>query len=286
MTNDTIKRRQMLTGALAAGFATAALSKVSQAQETASSGVLAGKVAIVAGARNNLGRGFAATLGGMGASVLVHHHLAASRPEAEETAQLVVKAGGKAEIFAGDLTNSDTMKAMFDAAQTTFGGVDIAITTVGKIIKKPLAQFTNEEFDLLDATNNKSMFYFLRESATRVRDGGRIILTGTSLLAGSAPGYAIYAGTKAPVEEYTRMLAKELGAKRITVNNIGPGPLDTPFFHGAETPQSTAFATGLSTEKRLGKVEDINPMVAFLASPDSQWVNGQSLWVNGAYLTR
>jgi NAD(P)-dependent dehydrogenase (short-subunit alcohol dehydrogenase family) len=222
----------------------------------------------------------------MGASVLVHHHLPVSRAEAEETAQLVVKAGGKAEIFVGDLTNPDTMKAMFDAAQTAFGGVDIAVTTVGKIIKKPLVQFTNEEFDLLDATNNKAMFYFLREAATRVRDGGRIILTGTSLLAGAAPGYAVYAGTKAPVEEYTRMLAKELGAKRITVNNIGPGPVDTPFFQDAENPQSVAYATGLSTEKRLGKVEDINPMVAFLASPDSQWVNGQSLWVNGAYLTR
>jgi NAD(P)-dependent dehydrogenase (short-subunit alcohol dehydrogenase family) len=286
MTNDTINRRNILTGMAVTGMAAAAFSTSAHAQEAAPAKVLTGKVAIVAGARNNLGRGFAVTLAGMGASVLVHHHLPASRAEAEETAQLVEKAGGKAEIFVGDLTNSDTMKAMYDAAQTAFGGVDIAVTTVGKIMKKPLAQFTNEEFDLIDATNNKAMFYFLREAATRVRDGGRIILTGTSLLAGAAPGYSIYAGTKAPVEEYTRMLAKELGEKRITVNNIGPGPVDTPFFQDSETPQSVAYATGLSTEKRLGKVEDINPMVAFLASPDSQWVNGQSLWINGAYLTR
>jgi NAD(P)-dependent dehydrogenase (short-subunit alcohol dehydrogenase family) len=286
MTNDIFSRRDMLTGVATAGLATVAFSEAAQAQEAASAGVLAGKVAIVAGARNNLGRGFAVTLGSMGASVLVHHHLPASRAEAEETARLVVDAGGKAEIFVGDLTDPANMTAMYDAAETAFGGVDIAVTTVGMIIKKPLVQFTNEEFDRLDAVNNKAMFYFLREAATRVRDGGRIILTGTSLLAGAAPGYAIYSGTKAPVEEYTRMLAKELGEKRITVNNIGPGPVDTPFFHAAETPQSVAYASGLSTEKRLGRVEDITPIVAFLASPGSQWVNGQSLWINGAYLTR
>jgi NAD(P)-dependent dehydrogenase (short-subunit alcohol dehydrogenase family) len=126
----------------------------------------------------------------------------------------------------------------------------------------------------------------LREAAKRVRDNGRIINMGTSLLAGAAPGYTIYTGTKAPVEAYSRMLAKELAAKKITVNVIGPGPVDTPFFHGAETPQSVQFATNLSTERRLGKVDDIIPLIAFLARPEAQWMNGQTLWINGGYLTR
>ncbi len=286
MTDDTMNRRNILAGAMVTGIATAAGAATAQAQGVAAARPLAGKVAIVTGARNNLGRGFAVTLGGMGASVLVHHHRANSRAEAEETARLVERAGGRAQIFVGDLTNADTTRGLYDAAQSSFGGVDIALNTVGMIIKKPMAQVTDAEFDRLDAVNNKALFYFLREAATRVRDGGRIILTGTSLLAGAAPGYTIYAGTKAPVEEYTRMLARELADKRITVNNIGPGPVDTPFFHGAETPQSVAYATALSTERRLGRVEDITPIVAFLASADSQWVNGQSLWINGGYLTR
>ncbi len=282
-----MQRRSLLAGLGTAAVAGAALSTTARAQGAGGAPkILTGKVAIVSGARNNLGRGFAVALGGMGANVVVHHHRAESRKEIEETAAMVQTAGGKATIIQGDLTKPANVKAMFDAAQTSFGGVDILVNTVGKIIKKPMAQFTDEEFEQLDAINNRALFYALREGATRIRAGGRIISVGTSLLAGAAPGYAIYAGTKAPVEEYSRMLAKELADKRITVNNIGPGPVDTAFFHAAENPQSVAYATGLSTEKRLGKVEDIVPIVEFLASPASQWVNGQTLWINGAYLTR
>lgn len=82
------------------------------------------------------------------------------------------------------------------------------------------------------------------------------------------------------------MLAKELGQKRITVNSFAPGPVHTPFCHEQETEQSVAYAARLSTEQRLGTVEDIVPIVAFLASPGSQWVNGQTVWINGGYLTR
>ena len=97
------------------------------------------------------------------------------------------------------------------------------------------------------------------------------------------PGYA---GTKAPVEEYTRMLAKELSGRGITVNNIAPGPIDTPFFHDQETPQSAAFAAGLSSEKRLGTVAELTPLLTLLASPEGLWINGQTLFINGGYLTR
>ena len=126
----------------------------------------------------------------------------------------------------------------------------------------------------------------MREGARRLRDKGRIIAIGTSLTAGAAPGYAVYGGTKAPVEEFARMMAKELGSKGITVNTIAPGPLDNPFFHAAETPESAAYAARLSVEGRLGTEDDIVPVVAYLTSPDSQWQNGQTFFVNGGYLTR
>jgi NAD(P)-dependent dehydrogenase (short-subunit alcohol dehydrogenase family) len=284
--SDNPSRRQTLYGLGTAGLALTAAT-TAQAQGTTNAGrPLAGKVAIVTGARNNQGRAYAAALAGLGVNVVIHYHRVETRNEAADTAGLVEKAGAKAILIQGDLTNSENVKKLFDAAQTTFGGTDIVVHTVGAIIKKPLAQFTDAEFERLDAINNRALFYTMREAANRVRNGGRIIAIGTSLTAGSAPGYAVYAGTKAPVEEYTRMLARELGEKRITVNAIAPGPLDNTFFHAAETPQSTAFAASLSVERRLGKIEDIVPLVEFLAQPPSQWVNGQTLWINGGYLTR
>ncbi len=282
--DTTISRRSALTGLGVAALAGAAASHAQAQQVDAKP--LAGKVAIVSGARNNMGRAFAAKLGELGADVVVHYHRAETRDQAEETARLVEAEGARAALTMGDLGQVENVRAMYDTAEQNFGGVDIVLNHAGAILKKPLAEFSDEEFERLDAINNRALFYSLREAATRMRDGGRIINTGTSLLAGAAPGYTIYSGTKAPVEEYTRMLAKELGAKRITVNSFAPGPVDTPFFHGQENEQSAAYAARLSTEQRLGVIDDIVPIVAFLASPDSQWVNGQTVWINGGYLTR
>ncbi len=282
-------RRAALRGLGLSGLGLAAMAGAGAAAAqgaTASSRPLAGKTAIVTGARANIGRAFSVALAEMGADVVVHYHRAETVGEAEETARLVRAAGSRAVLSVGDLGQPETARAMFDAAEREFGGADILVNNAGAIIKKPVAEFTDEEFDRLDSANGRGLFFALREGARRLRDGGRIINNGTSLLAGAAPGYAIYAGTKAPVEEYTRMMAKELGDRMITVNAIAPGPVDTPFFHGAETPQSVAYAAGLSVEGRLGTVADIVPLVRFLASPDSQWVNGQTMWVNGGYLTR
>lgn len=280
----TMSRRSALTGLGAATIAGVAATHA-QAQ-TAGMTPLKGKVAIVSGACNNMGRAFAVKLGEMGADVVVHYHREETRDQAEETKRLVEAQGARAVLTMGDLSEVENVRAMYDTAENSFGGVDLVLNHAGAIIKKPLAEFTDGEFERLDGINNRALFYSLREAATRVRDGGRIINTGTSLLAGAAPGYTIYSGTKAPVEEYTRMLAKELGAKRITVNSFAPGPVDTPFFHGQETEQSAAYAARLSTEQRLGAVEDIVPIVAFLADPASQWINGQTIWINGGYLTR
>lgn len=282
--DTTISRRSALTGLGVAALAGAAASHAQAQQVDAKP--LAGKVAIVSGARNNMGRAFAAKLGGLGADVVVHYHRAETQDQAEETARLVEAEGARAALTMGDLGQVENVRAMYDTAEQSFGGVDIVLNHAGAILKKPLAEFSDEEFERLDAINNRALFYSLREAATRMRNGGRIINTGTSLLAGAAPGYTIYSGTKAPVEEYTRMLAKELGGKRITVNSFAPGPVDTPFLHDQESEQSAAYAARLSTEQRLGTIDDIVPIVAFLASPDSQWVNGQTVWINGGYLTR
>ncbi|MEM6453900.1 MAG: SDR family NAD(P)-dependent oxidoreductase, partial [Acidobacteriota bacterium] len=219
-----LSRRQALTGLGLAGLGVAASAlPAADAGADAQPRSLTGKVAIVTGARANMGRAFAVALGGLGADVVVHYHRAATRAEAEETAAMARARGAQAALVQGDLGDLAVVQRMYDTAEQRFGGVDIVVNNAGAIIKKPLATLTDAEFERLHAVNGRGLFFSLREAARRVRPGGRIINNGTSLLAGAAPGYAAYAGTKAPVEEYTRMLAKELGEKRITVNTIAPG---------------------------------------------------------------
>ncbi|MDW3194652.1 MAG: SDR family oxidoreductase [Cytophagales bacterium] len=260
--------------------ATFALSEDTSDQE------LKGKTAIVTGARNNLGRGFAIALARMGANVVVHHHTADTRDQAEETARLVEAQGAKATIVLGDLGKLENIEKMFDAAESTFGSADILVNNAGQIVKKPLAEVTEEEYDRLANINSKGTFFCMREASRRLKDHGRVINIGTSLFTSITPNYAVYAGTKAGMEEYTRALTKEIGSRGITVNVVCPGPVDTPFFHEQETPQSLAYVSRFSIAGRLGEVNDIVPMVTFLASPSSQWITGQTFWVNGGYATR
>ena len=264
----------------------AANTKTNTGSAYAAAKPLKGKAAIVTGARANMGRAFCQALAAMGADIVIHFHREKTRGEAEQTAQMVNQEGQEAVLVSGDLGNVKTVNNMFDASYREFGGVDILVNNAGAIIKKPVAEFSDVDFEKLNAVNNRGLFYCMRAGAKHLRDGGRIINTGTSLLAGAAPGYAVYSGTKAPVEEYTRCLAKELGGKRITVNTIAPGPIDTPFFHSQENERSTAYAANLATEKRLGDVSDIVPLLEFLSMPESQWINGQTLFINGGYLTR
>ena len=247
---------------------------------------LEGKVAIITGARANLGRGFAAALARHGADIVVHYHRETTRNQAEETAKLVEDQGAKAALVSGDLGKAETVKQTFDTAFENFGRLDILVNNAGAIVKKAIAEVTDEELERMININTRGTFYCMREAARRIADNGRIINIGTSLLAGMTPNYSAYAGTKATMEEITRMGARELGDRGITVNTISPGPVDTPFFHSQENPEITKFAAKLSVAGRLGQISDIVPLVEFLALPSSQWITGQTIWINGGYLTR
>ncbi|NJK51477.1 SDR family oxidoreductase [Candidatus Gracilibacteria bacterium] len=291
----TLGRRSLLAGSFFAGLAAAIPAYAQQkpqsqiSQTTTQENVnkeLAGKVAIVTGARANLGRGFAVELAKHGADIVVHYHREETRSEAEETARLVQEQGVRAALISGDLGQPATVKQMFDAAFNNFGRADILVNNAGAIIKKPIAEVSDEELERMININTRGTFLCMREGARRLSDNGRIINIATSLLAASAPNYAAYAGSKAIVEELTRMGSKELGKRGITVNSISPGPVDTPFFHSMETPETTKFAASLSNAGRLGAIDDIVPLVVFLAMPNAQWISGQTIWINGGYLTR
>jgi NAD(P)-dependent dehydrogenase (short-subunit alcohol dehydrogenase family) len=275
-----------LAGLMAAGAAQAQTTGAAGAAATTAAKPLKGKSVIVTGARNNQGRAYAVALAGMGADVVAHFHRNETRDQNEETLRLVRAQGVRAVSVVGDMADSATSKAMFDAAQSNFGKIDIVVNTIGYIVKKPMAQMTEEDYVRSERANVKSLFHVFQQSAARLADNGRLIHIGTSLTAGSAPGYSLYSGTKAPAEEFCRMVAKEIGKRGITINVVSPGPLDNSFYHAAETPESTRFAASLSAAGRLGKESDITPLVSFLASPESQWINGQTHWVNGGYVTR
>jgi NAD(P)-dependent dehydrogenase (short-subunit alcohol dehydrogenase family) len=247
---------------------------------------LAGKAAIITGSARNMGRQFAAALARMGADIVVHHHGKTSRADADETVRLVVAHRRRAIVLDGDLSETAVVKQLFDACLAEFGRVDVVINNAGLVLKKAFVEITEEDFDRSFGINAKAAFFVMQEAARRMSDGGRVINVGTTILGATIPRYAVYAGSKAPLEDFTRALAKEIGGSGITVNTVAPGPIDTPFYHGQETAESAARAAQASVAGRLGRPEDIVPVIEFLASPRSQWITGQTIFVNGGYLAR
>ena len=247
---------------------------------------LIGKVAVITGAARNMGRAFAVRLAQNGANIVIHYHGESSQPDAMETLRLVEEQGVKAISVSGDISEVSTVKHIFDETIKAFDRVDIVINNAGKVIKKPFTEITEEDFDSSFGINAKAAFFVMQEAAKRISDNGRIINMGTTILGATIPFYSVYAGAKASLEDFSRSLAKEIGDRGITVNVVAPGPIDTPFYHGAETSESVARATQASVSHRLGKVEDVVPIIEFLASSKSQWVTAQTIFVNGGYLAR
>ncbi|ODP96384.1 short chain dehydrogenase [Salinivibrio sp. SS3] len=246
---------------------------------------LNGKVTLVAGGAKNLGGLISREFAAMGSKIVVHYHSAATESDADATVKAIKEAGGEAISIQGDLTKGANVTALFEQAKDHFGGIDVAINTVGKVLRKPIIETTEEELDDMMAINAKSAFLFMKEAGLHLNDNGKLITIVTSLLAAFTDGYSTYAGGKAPVEHFTRAAAKEFSSRGISVNNIGPGPMDTPFFYGQETPERVAFHKSQALGNDLTKIEDIVPIVKFLAT-DGWWLSGQTIFANGGYTTR
>jgi NAD(P)-dependent dehydrogenase (short-subunit alcohol dehydrogenase family) len=250
-----------------------------------------GKTVLIAGGAKNLGGLIARDLAAHGAkAVAVHYNSAASKADADATVAAIKAAGAQAAAFQADLTGAAAVEKLFADAIAAFGRPDIAINTVGKVLKKPMAQISEAEYDEMTAVNSKSAFFFLKEAGRHVADNGKICTLVTSLLGAYTPFYAAYAGTKAPVEHFTRAASKEFGERGISVTAIGPGPMDTPFFYPAEGADAVAYhktAAALSkfTPTGLTHIEDIAPWVRFLVS-DGWWMTGQTILINGGYTTK
>lgn len=249
------------------------------------------KVVLIAGGAKNLGGLIARDLAAKGAkAVVIHYNSASSRADAEATVAAVQAAGAWAVALQADLTSATAVERLFADAVAAVGRPDIAINTVGKVLKKPLLEISEAEYDEMSAVNSKAAFFFLKEAGRHVNDNGKIVTLVTSLLGAFTPFYSSYAGTKAPVEHFTRAAAKEFGARGISVTAVGPGPMDTPFFYGQEGADAVAYhktAAALSpfSPSGLTHIEDVVPFIRHLVS-DGWWITGQTILINGGYTTK
>ena len=252
---------------------------------------LAGRVAIIAGGGKNLGALIAHQLVDGGAKgIMVHYNSAASKADADNTVAALKAKGADAISFQGDLSVVDNCVKLFDATVAHFGRADIAINTAGVVIKKPILELTEADYEKSFAANSKAAFFFIQQAGRTLNERGSIVTIVSSLLAAYTPYYGIYPSSKAPVEHFTRAASKEFGERGISVNAVGPGPMNTPFFYGQETPDSVAYnkagaALGKYSKTGLTDIEDIAPLVKFLVT-EGWWITGQTSFANGGYTTR
>lgn len=251
---------------------------------------LQGKVVLIAGGAKNLGGLLSRACAEKGAKVVVHYNSDSTKPDADATLAAIAEMGGEAVAFQGDLTQPTNVAKLFEYAKSVFGSIDVAINTAGIVIKKPLTAVTEEDYDTSFAINSKAAFFFMQEAGKHLSEGGKLCTIVTSLLGAFTGYYAAYAGSKAPVEHFTRAASKEFGQRGISVTAVAPGPMETPFFYGQETPEAVQYnqtAADLSkfTKTGLTDPEDIVSLVVFLVT-DGWWITGQTILANGGYTTK
>lgn len=243
---------------------------------------LSGKVTIISGANKNLGKETAIAFAKEGSDITLHYHSPSSKEETDKLSEELQKDYGiKTLVVQGDLSTEAANVKLFDQTIEAFGKVDIAINNVGKVLRKPLAETSIEEFDEMMKINSTAAFLFLKQAANKVAENGSVIMLTTSLLAAYTDGYSIYQASKAAVVAMAKALSKET-TKKISFNCVSPGPMDTPFLYGQETPERIEYFKSAVAGGRLTEVSDIVPIVLFLAK-DGHWMTGQNLFANNGF---
>jgi 3-oxoacyl-[acyl-carrier protein] reductase len=237
------------------------------------------KVAVVSGASRGIGAGIARRLAQDGFAVVLNY--AGGVAAANKLVQEIESAGGQAISVQADVSDPKAVQSLFNSAETELGGVDVLVNNAGIMKLARFAEADDATFDQVVAINLKAVFNGWREAARRLRDGGRVVNFSSSVVGLYQPAYGIYAATKAAVEAMTHILAKELGPRGITVNAIAPGPVATELFLQGKDPGTIESIKRMNPLGRLGEVDDVARLVSLLVDPDSKWINGQVIRVNG-----
>lgn len=240
------------------------------------------KVAIVTGASRGIGAAVAKRLGKDGFTVVVNY--AGSTDAALAVADEITAAGGRAVTAQADVSDAAAVRHMFDSAEAAYGGVDVLVNNAGVMMLAPLASADDENFSRQIDINLKGTFNTLREAATRLRSGGRIVNFSTTVVGLKLETYGVYAATKAAVETMTAIMAKEMRGRNITVNAVAPGPTATDLFLNGKSDELIERMSKMNPLERLGTPDDIADAVSFFAGPDSGWINGQVLRANGGVI--
>ncbi|WP_159841128.1 SDR family oxidoreductase [Nocardia sp. CY41] len=237
------------------------------------------RVAVVTGGSRGIGRACAERLAADGFAVVVN--FASNAAEADNTAEAIRGAGGVAMTAQGDVADESAMVAVFDRAESEFGGVDVVVHAAGRMQLAPLVDLDLAVLDSTYRTNIRGTFVVDQQAARRLRPGGAIINFSTSVVGTAFPTYGAYAASKGAVEALTMILARELRGRDVTVNAVAPGPTATDLFLDGKDDATIQRLADVVPLQRLGTPADIAAVVAFLAGPQGHWVNGQIVRANG-----
>ncbi len=237
---------------------------------------LQGKTALVTGGSRGIGRAISERLAADGAVVVVNY--ARSAQQAREVVNAIQTKGGKAMAMQADVSKPTEVRRLFSEAEKAVGRLEIVVANAGVYLSKPLIENTEADYDHVFDINTRGVFFTLQEAARRVRDGGRIIAVSTGGTKMPFPNASLYLGSKAAVEQFVRSLARELGAKNVTVNILSPGFTDTEMLSEGEV---RAYGASLSPFNRIGTPQEVADVSAFLASDAARWLTGQNLQAGG-----
>jgi 3-oxoacyl-[acyl-carrier protein] reductase len=238
---------------------------------------LNGKIAIVTGASRGIGRAIAEHLAQDGAAVIVNY--LKNETAAASVVESIQAGGGKALAVQADTSSLADLKRLFDTTESSFGQPDIVVLNPGNFLMKPLVEISEAEFDHVFALNARGVFFGLQEAAKRLNDHGSIVSISSGATALPGAGGSVYAGSKAAAEQFTIALAKELGARGITVNTVSPSITNTDGL--VVPPPVIERLKSMIPLGRIGEPADIANVVAFLVSPKGHWINGQNVRANG-----
>ena len=239
---------------------------------------LTGKVAVITGGSRGIGAAIVKRLAADGARVAFTY--ARDADAAASVVKEIERSGGKAMAIQADAADAAAVKAAVDKAAATFGQLDILVNNAGTAIPKPFEEATLEEIDRVIDINIRGVYVATQAALKHMKSGGRIIMIGSAVGERvAAPGLVPYAGTKGAVKMFTQALAREIGGRGITVNNVQPGPIDTdlnPASGDWAVPQKAATALN-----RYGHVDEVAAVVSFVAGPESSYVTAANLTVDG-----